>query len=657
MKLRRTAGVIAAAAATAIVASACSAPEVDAPQATPDANETVAAGEDFHRSVTVGWNQPMNSQNNATAHGNATANANILYLTTDGWFHYNENLELEFREDFGTINETDNGDGTMTVELVIAEGVQWSDGTPIDAAELILWWGAQNGNHNTVNLNPATGEWVTTDGNVVDAPAAPNEGPAGEVWFSGANSIDNPETEDVNEAHGMSLVTETPEIIEDGRGIRFTFDAITQDWIFTLGPSPVAAHAIANVALGIEDPAEGKQAVIDAFVNQDRDAMMAISQVWNTGFDFVGGALPSNPLLFLSSGPMIMTDARLESGGYIVLERNENFTWSEARTPNLDEIIVSFNEDPMAQLLALQNGEIDLVAPQSSVDVLATLEGMEGVNFETGIEATWEHIDLVFANGGPFDPATYGGNADAARLVRQAFLLTVPRQQIIDTLIRPLHDEAEVRNSFLHVPGSAFYSTAVANNGSDFFAETNVELAAQKIAEAQELYAFETPIDVRLLFGQGNVRRENQFQMIQASAPELFNVIDRGSPTWGQELSDIGSYDASLFGWQSTNHLLLNSRANYITGGQNNFGQFSNARVDELWAQIAVESDEAAANEMGTETEQILFQEGFGLPIFQFPGVVAYTERTLNVSTIAMSPTIFWNFWEWDVTGEAAAQQ
>lgn len=641
MKLRRTAGLVAAIAATAIVASACAAPDVAPPEVTPDATEAPEApdGPVAGGSVTVGWNEPMRSQNNRTAHGNATANANILYMTNANFFHYADvdgTLEFVRNEKFGTISETENADGSLTVVATVNEGVTWSDGTPFDAADLVLLWGTSSGNFNTI-----PGEQ-----------AVENQAPEGEVWFSGTTAVDNPATEDVNEATGFSLVTQTPEISEDGRSVTFVFDQVVQDWIFAFQTQTTAAHAIANVALGIEDPAEGKQAIIDAFFSNDAAALEQIARTFNTGFDFIGGAIPDNPLLTLSSGPFVIADGRLESGGYVVLERNPLFDgwWYE---PQVDEIIVRFNEDPMASVLALQNGEVDLIAPQSSVDVLATLEDMAGVEFSTDIAATWEHIDLVFTNGGPFDPATYGGSEDAARLVRQAFLLTVPRGQILETLVRPLQADAELRNSFLHVPGSAFYSTAVAENGSDFFADRDLELAAQKIAEAQAIHPFETPIDVRLLFGQGNVRRENQFQLLQASAPELFNVIDRGSPTWSQELTDIGTYDASLFGWQSTNHLLLNARANYETGGTNNFGQFSSARVDELWALIAAEADEDAANALGIEIEQILFAEGFGLPIFQHPGVVANTERLQGVSTIAMSPTIFWNFWEWWVTDAA----
>lgn len=36
--------------------------------------------------------------------------------------------------------------------------------------------------------------------------------------------------------------------------------------------------------------------------------------------------------------------------------------------------------------------------------------------------------------------------------------------------------------------------------------------------------------------------------------------------------------------------------------------------------------------------------------IFQFPGVVAHRDVLQGVSTIALSPTIFWNFWEWEIS-------
>ncbi|QAY70315.1 hypothetical protein [Xylanimonas protaetiae] len=97
--------------------------------------------------------------------------------------------------------------------------------------------------------------------------------------------------------------------------------------------------------------------------------------------------------------------------------------------------------------------------------------------------------------------------------------------------------------------------------------------------------------------------------------------------------------------------MLLNGEANYVTGGQNNFSGFSNPEVDALWAKIAVAPDDTTdeVRAWATEMESHLFNDGFGLPIFQHPGVVAHTDRVQNVSTITLSPTILWNFWEWEI--------
>ncbi|NLE71983.1 MAG: hypothetical protein GX609_07805, partial [Actinomycetales bacterium] len=44
--------------------------------------------------------------------------------------------------------------------------------------------------------------------------------------------------------------------------------------------------------------------------------------------------------------------------------------------------------------------------------------------------------------------------------------------------------------------------------------------------------------------------------------------------------------------------------------------------------------------------------EGFSIPIFQFPGVVAWRSALEGVSFIPLSPTIFWNYWEWEISAE-----
>ena len=116
-------------------------------------------------------------------------------------------------------------------------------------------------------------------------------------------------------------------------------------------------------------------------------------------------------------------------------------------------ITIRFNEDPMAAVQALQNGEVQLISPQGTADVLKAAQALNNVDVKTGDEATFEHVDLTFNNGGPFDPKTYGGDKAKAQKVRQAFLLTLPRQTIVDNIIKPINPNAAIRNSFTVVPG------------------------------------------------------------------------------------------------------------------------------------------------------------------------------------------------------------
>lgn len=608
MKIRRIGAAGAIVATTALVLSAC---------ATPQGSEIV---EDT--AVNVGWNQPFYSQNNLSSSGNATANANIIYLTTSVFNYYDGELNLVPNTGFGTYEKL--SDDPLTVKYTVNEGVTWSDGTPVDAADLYLYWGAQADTlFNTVGADEVEFDEETGAVNAGD-----------EVYFDGSSAA-------------MNLVTEAPEIGDDGRSVTLVYESPRSDWEVSFQPSPMAAHAVANLALGIEDPEEGKQAIIDAFTNNDSAALAKIAESWNNDFNYT--SMPDNELLYLSNGAYIMTE--YVENQFLTVTANPDYDWGPA--PKVESITIRYTEDPLASVTALQNGEVDLIQPQSSVDVIQTLETIDGITFQPEAEGTYEHVDVIHNNGGPFDPATYGGDEDKARAVRLAFLLSVPRTEILEKLIIPLQPDATLRNSHTVVPGSPAYDDVVAGNGSDFFSdddEANRETARQLLADAG--VDTTTPIDVRFLYGASNVRRSNEYQLIAGSASQVgFNVIDEGDDGWGSRLTQTDTYDASLFGWQSTNTFALNSEANYITGGLNNFGGYSNEDID-AWYQEMASADADTEKELTINIEKQLNEDGFSVPIFQFPGVVAWRNELKGVQMIPISPTIFWNFWEWEISAE-----
>ena len=572
--------------------------------------------------ITVGWNQPFYSYNEGTSNGNATANAIIKYMTTSDFHYYNDVPELVNDESFGTIEKL--SDDPLTVKYTIAEGPMWSDEVPVDAADLLLQWAADSGVYNE-------GEGVEYDeesGAIIEHE---------NLYFDSAAV-----------GGGLANVTEVPEIGDDGRSITLVYDAPFVDWEIALPKPYVPAHVVAMKALELEEADAAKEALITAIQDGDTAALKPIADFWNSGFDFTD--LPDDPALYLSNGPYVISELSADDA-YITLTANENYAGE--LDPKVETVTVRYNEDPMAAVQALQNGELDIINPQATADVIAALEGVDGVTVQTGVEGTYEHVDLTINNGGPFDPATYGGDEEIAKKVRQAFLLAIPRQEVIDKIIKPLNPEAEIRNSQTRVPGSPGYDDIVESNGSDFYAEVDIEAAKALLTEA----GVTTPLDVTMLYGKSNARRAAEYQLFAESVGDAgFNLIDGGDDNWGSLLGS-GTYDVALFGWQSTSLGVSESAATFRSDGGNNLTGYNNPAIDALYDELEASFEEDDQLRILGEVEKELWADGYGVTIFQFPGVVANRDTVANVKPGVLSPSVFWNFWEWDPTEAAVTEE
>ena len=124
-------------------------------------------------------------------------------------------------------------------------------------------------------------------------------------------------------------------------------------------------------------------------------ALKAVADFYNTGFD--SRTLPSDPSLYLSSGPYIVTD--VVEGQSVTMVANDKYDGDFG--PKLDEITVRTIADPSAMVQALQNGEVDVISPQANADTLASLEGLDGVEVHKGNQLAYDHIDLNFSASSP----------------------------------------------------------------------------------------------------------------------------------------------------------------------------------------------------------------------------------------------------------------
>ncbi len=132
--------------------------------------------------------------------------------------------------------------------------------------------------------------------------------------------------------------------------------------------------------------------------------------------------------------------------------------------------------DPLETVDLLETRQVDIATPQPTEDVVSALVGVDDVTVTAGSEGTFEHLDLQFAD------SANGAFGDVR--VRQAFLLVVPRQQIVDDLISPVQQDAGLLDSFVLRPGAEGYADAIASNGSRDYARTDVRAATALLAEA-----------------------------------------------------------------------------------------------------------------------------------------------------------------------------
>ncbi len=599
MRIKRLVAAAATVAVGALILSGCAAPQ----------SEIVEGS-----SLSVAWNQPFYSANGFTSFGNATANNNINYATYAGFNYYDNTPKLIKDTSFGTYEKI--SDDPLVVKYTIADGVKWSDGTAVDAADMLLEWVAQSGADNTPNFDKSK----FTD---PDTGAFTKDFPKDVVFFdSGAD----PTT-------GLGLVSALPKISDDKKSITMTYSSPFVDWElqFAAYGQMLPAHIVAEHALGIKDPQKAKDALVKAVTDKDEASLAKLSSFWNTGFNFT--EMPKDTSLLVGSGPYLITDFVADQ--YVTLSANKNYVG--ANKPKVATITVRFITDPLAAVQALQNGEVQVISPQATSDVAAALKAIPGMTVLNGYEGTYEHIDLQFDK-------SKSGNFNNP-LIREAFMKVIPRQEIVDKLIKPLQPDAEVRNSQVFLPGAKGYDESVADNGSAAYKDVDIDGAKALLAQAGV-----TNPEVCMLFSSTNPRRANEFLLIQQSgALAGFNVTDCSSPDWGGLLGTPGKYDASLFGWQTTSLGVTNGPPpTFNSKGINNYNFYSDPAMDKLTDQLGKEFDTNKQIEIEKQIDKLLWSDFYGVTIFQFPSVTAFDPKSISgIAPSTIAPTIFWNIWDW----------
>ncbi|GAB3255201.1 ABC transporter family substrate-binding protein [Arthrobacter pigmenti] len=590
MRFSRISQAVSTAAIAALALTACASAESGGGSTDSDSSAETTS------SVSVAEVGSFTSFNANSATGNASINGKISYLTHWGFNYIDNDLKVVRNEEFGTYKVLSKD--PLKVKYTINEGVTWSDGTPIDAGDLMLAWAVESGYFNDATTNKK------------------DEVVSGTKYFAYAGSTT-----------GLGL-TDLPKIGDNGRSITMTYSKPYADWetAFTMDQP---AHVVAKGG-GLA----GEEALVDLITSapkgdpdnpKKRPKLKAVADFWNTAFDTT--SLPKDPSMYLSSGPYVVDSMVADRS--MTLVKNEKFDYGPE--PKIDEITIRYITDANAQIQALKNGEVDVVAPQATADTLSSLQQLDGINIRQGQELTFKHVDLNYS--GVF----------AEEDVRKAFMHTVPRESILKATVKRINPDSKPRDSQLFVPGTEGYKAAIKVNGSAKYQDAD-------IAKAKELLDGRTP-KVRIHYSKESPNTVDTYTLIAESAEKAgFQVIDGGLPSseWAAALGN-GTYDASIFAWVSPGVGVTGVPQLYGCDSSSNFSGFCNKKAEKLMDELILTTDPKRQQELMVKIDTILFETGYGLPLFQSAGITASDKRVKGMEYNPGLYGVWWNVWQWSI--------
>ncbi|MBM7052163.1 MULTISPECIES: ABC transporter family substrate-binding protein [unclassified Rothia (in: high G+C Gram-positive bacteria)] len=550
-----------------------------------------AAGSE-DKSVSMAITNVFTSLNTDAAEGNSDTNGTVDQLTSRGFYTVTDTFDIRHNEWFGSYGMTEEGEG-IKVDYKVNDGQKWSDGNDIDKGDLLLAWANLSGYFN-------------------------GEGEEGITYFDYAG-----------DTGGLGGANK-PTLGEDGRSISFTYPQAFADWEIAYDLTK-PAHVVAELA-GM-DEAKLVEVLETATPGEENADLRKIADAWNTGYNTT--TMPENEALLVGNGPYLVSGVTENQD--LTLTANPNYQGDVK--PKVNEIVLKTIPDAAAQVQALQNGDVNMIAPQASIDTVSQVEGIKSVTTNVQPDQAYDHLDLNMVEGSPFTDEN----------VRKAFLLTIPRQDIVNKLIKPMSDKAVVLNSQLYVSsdGDAYDKTIESNNSSEYPSD-NMDANIEK---AKELLAGKTPT-VRILYNNKNTNRINSYQMIKESAEKAgFKVEDAGSEEWAKLLvtGSEGTYDASIYGWVSSGVGNESLGQIFKTGSSSNFTSYSNATVDAAANEIMKTTDQDKIDTLKMSADAELFKDAYGLPLFQSVAVAAYSDFITGVKPKPGQRPLTWNAEEWDI--------
>jgi peptide/nickel transport system substrate-binding protein len=552
-----------------------------------------------------------------------------------GFTYYNSDAKLVMNTAFGSMKIVKKLAKDFQIQYTVKKGQVWSDGTPIDAVDLLL-------------THVISSDKYSKDAKLGDPADDATTPKFDSVGYSGTYS-----------EHVVGL----PVLSADHMSLTVKFDKPLPDWeLLAPGPSPVhTLELMADGKKGLQAAAvnaAAKAKFLSDFTSKNATRMAKMGKVWSESYNVNAVNASTNPLLLVSNGGFIIKSFTF--GDKMTFARNPKYTSGPAmETKNpINTVVIKIIDDNTAAVQALKNGEIDIYynTLPTSADK-ASLVAMSNVTTVTKTGGNYSHLDLrVDTASGKTDDYTgiFAGNSQKAKDLRKAFLLAVPREGMVETLIAPIQTGAKPLDSALAFQGTPEYNTIVKNSGvSVYSAGTQASRTAAALALVKKYKpaasADNQVYTVRLIHADSSTRRRLTALIKLEVAKAGFDLVETNAPTFFEdELNKSSDYDVTMYGFSLNSISQANGTEIYkSTGGNNAWGwsdSLVDSTVDSLQGDILTASQVTAKRLL---IEKQIVKNAWGLTLYANPTITAYTKTLKNVKTAPVGANVTWNFFEW----------
>lgn len=568
----------------------------------------------------------LTSFNSGTPDTNLTINGKVGNLTGIGFYYINDKKNVVRNTTFGDFKIVKNNATDFRIQYTVNKGLVWSDGTPINAVDLLL--------SHVLSSNKYSIEAGLGDPDGDNVPAFNSNG------YGGTYS-DN--------------IVGQPVLSADKMSVTLQFKQKIANWDL-YGPGPAPVHTLVLLAEGkkglqsVKDNEAARDRFLAAYTSKNTAVLKAIGKVWSEAYNITQVDANTNPLLFVGNGGFLVDSAVTKSS--VTLKVNPKYNSGPKLSGTIDTVIFKFISDGTAAAQALANGELDVYSGQPTADAVAALKKLSNVNLIGGINACYEHWDTRVGNapGQPEYNGIFKGHGGKGADLRRAFLLSIPREEINEKLIKPINPNAPILGSTFIAPGFEGYERLVANNGSGYYVGPQDVLNAKAARLLKKHYPSASPsnpVKVNVLVPGNNPRRAAEFALAKANALKVgFDLVGDVQASWSPKIQ-LSTYDAQFFAYCPSAVTQAGSNANFQIGGGNNRNGISLPNLDAILNKLQLPMDNRTYISTLIQAERIIHQEGLTSGVFLHPAVTAVNKNLKGIKPSPLSDDVVWNWWEW----------